>query len=1463
MSKNFDYLKLNEDSSQFFPTAIASERQYAAGEYDSAMTNIRKIAENIAAYVLDQNFLTVKGAYFDNLRIISSNRLVPRNILDLFHEIRRNGNAATHSLNQYSQKEALKTLRQLTDLLYWFSEKYCNFHGFKPVFQEPQLEVNYTTSERRLIYVQTADNTSGKWPAFVGREKVGEATATADLEKDWRKNSQDLRDVAMKRIRSYMGTSGVPTKVQWVELAYREKDNSWFTDHDVHRVLDRSGVKRDTELKENGGHEWFVTNVDTVKSAISAVKEGREYINAKFSTQPQKIVLRPEQQEAVKKTKIVFKTPRKMLWNAKMRFGKTLSALELIKEEQYERVLIMTHRPVVKDSWFADFKKINMDSLGYVYGSKAKGASLEYLAQSGKPYIYFASIQDLRGSAAFGGQVGVKNQLVKDIDWSLVIIDEAHEGTQTEIAQRVIDGVTKQNTRVLELSGTPFNILDQYAPDQVYTWDYVMEQSAKRDWNSKAHPGQNNPYLSLPKVSMYTFEMKNNFSDDRFLDVDDRSFNFHEFFKVDKKTGHFIYENKVIQFLNNITSPSSKNNYPFSTKKFRDELRHTLWLMPSRDAAKAMKELMEKHPVFGHEYRIINVVDQDDDMNNTDSDLLRVRKAIGPHPARTRTITLTVRKLTTGVNVPEWTAVFFLSNTNSAMQYLQAAFRAQTAYSDEEFGMKTDCYIFDFAPDRALTVMADAASLNTEAGKLATKDQKAKMGELLNFLPIIGEIGQGMKPYRVDSLLTRLKRVYAEKAVSSGFDDDSLYNDKFLLMSNVDVSAFNDLKAIVGTTKAQKKKISIDINSQGLTDEQYDEALFAEKKLPKERTEEEKTLLKRTKLLKKQRKTMISILRSISIRIPMMIYGMKIDIDRDVDIDTFIRLVDLESWEEFMPKGVTKEKFREFAKYYDPEIFIEAGRIIRRRVHRLDKMQPLDRAAALATIFGTFKNPDKETVLTPWRVVNMQLGMTIGGYSYFDKQYDQEFDNTKSVRRWIETNQTEKTFSSRTRMLDINAKTGLYPLYLATSLFYLAQKELNEGTAGKFSSFDEDNLWQRILRNNIFVVAKTPMAQTITQRTLAGFKDYSTNVAYIGNVVSEAKANVESGVDHVKEAFGNMKFDVVVGNPPYQEEERGGSLSKKPIYNLFMDMAYQLADKAVLITPARFLFNAGDTPKTWNEKMLHDKHLKVVYYERDSNKVFPRTDIKGGIAITMHDTTQNFGEIGVFTPYAVLNNIVRKVRLVTKDSLSDIGFSRTSYKLTEKMHIDFPEAADHLSEGHKYDVASNIFDNLPNIFIKDKPNNHHSFIRILGRSNGKRVYRWVRREYINDHPNLDKYKVLIASAVGSGQLGEALSTVIVAGPGIGHTETFISIGSFDSSFEANAALKYVKTKFARIMLGVLKVTQNGPISVWRMVPLQDFTQHSDIDWSKKISDIDRQLFSKYGLNSKERAFVESTAVGMV
>lgn len=341
--------------------------------------------------------------------------------------------------------------------------------------------------------------------------------------------------------------------------------------------------------------------------------------------------------------------------------------------------------------------------------------------------------------------------------------------------------------------------------------------------------------------------------------------------------------------------------------------------------------------------------------------------------------------------------------------------------------------------------------------------------------------------------------------------------------------------------------------------------------------------------------------------------------------------------------------------------------------------------------------------------------------------------------------------------------------------------------------------------------------------------------------------------------MGKKLFNFVIGNPPYNENfENSGDNGNfaKPVYNNFMDAAYSVADKVELIHPARFLFNAGSTPKPWNEKMLNDPHFKVLEYEANSTTVFPNIDIKGGVAVTYRDDSKDFGEIGTFTAFPELNGIVKKSRAADEQhSLTSIIYTQVRFNLGA-MYADYPELRKVIGSGGKDKrFRNNAFEKV--YLFTEKPSDEDD-IKVIGILKNKRVWRYIPKKYVDlDHENLTRWKTLVPRANGSGALGEVLSTPLIGEPLIGYTQSFIGIGSFDTKFEAEAMLKYLKTKFARVLLGVLKVTQDNDRGVWKLVPLQDFTTSSDIDWLKSIHEIDLQLYRKYGLDENEIEFIES------
>lgn len=885
-----------------------------------------------------------------------------------------------------------------------------------------------------------------------GKLKIGEATIHTNLKRDELiPNSDELNSSAKNRINDYTSTAGIKYELLHTELAVTNNNKS-FKDKDVHDVLERSGYKRfyyDTERKQN---EWFVVSLEVAKSAIKAVKEGRKSLTTdeKIKTH-NPIILRPEQEEAVNKTIKQFNKSNSMLWNAKMRFGKTISALELARRQKYNRTIIITHRPVVNEGWYDDFGNVFYGT-DYRYGSKRKGESLENLLKSRKPFVYFASMQDLRGSTLVGGKFE-KDELVFNTDWDFVIIDEAHEGTKTEKGVTTIEGVVKINnnytTKILKLSGTAFNLLEEFDEDDIYTWDYIMEQEAKRDWNL-THFGDPNPYADLPELNIYTYDLNKLIPG--YEAVYDTAFNFREFFRVwtgdiqkdgkelpgNEFINDFVHKEHVRKFLDMICKENDNNNFPFSKESYRDYFRHSLWIVPGVKEARALSKMLQEHPVFGSGlFKIINIAgDGDEEVYYKDA-LKAVQDGIGDNPEDTYTITLSCGKLTTGVTVKPWTAVLYLAGSYStqASSYLQTIFRVQ---SPANIGgqVKEKCYVFDFAPDRSLKMIASATRLSIKAGDTSNR---TVLGKFLNFCPVISINGSRMLPYNVESMMGQLKKAYAERVASNGFDDKYIYNDKLFQLDENALEKFKDLEKIVGTSKQTKKVEKIDINNQGFTAEQYEQLKQLEKKQKKELTEEEKRLREELLEKRKQAGTAISILRGVSIRIPLLIYGANMKDNEDITIDNLTDIVDDMSWSEFMPKGVTKSMFKDFSKYYDQDIFIEAGRKIRRSAKYADTLSPTDRVREISNIFSSFRNPDKETVLTPWQTVNMHMSDTIGGYSFFEQIAQDDEYTIVSVENPVYKNRGDVTQdvlnNTSSKILEINSKSGLYPLYITYSLY--------------------------------------------------------------------------------------------------------------------------------------------------------------------------------------------------------------------------------------------------------------------------------------------------------------------------------------------------------------------------------------------------------------------------------------------
>lgn len=1306
---------------------------------------------------------------------------------------------------------------------------------------------NYTNPfSYKLIYIFRINDDQHSGILKVGDTSINYAGSPDDLTP----SCELLNKAAKERINQYTRTAGIKYELLYTELAfYKGSDgkNYAFIDKKLHKVLMNSGIQK---VELYGAQEWFKTDLETVKNAIAALKAGRKSLSAtEISEDKSPIVLRPSQIEAVEKTVKYFKrkSNKQFLWNAKMRFGKTLAAMEVAKRLNFAKTLILTHRPAVSEGWFDDFKKVFYDVKWY-YGSNSH-EGIDSLLKRGENFIYFKSIQDLRGSAEVGGKFA-KNQDIFKTDWDFLIIDEAHEGTRTNLGKDVLDSLKSgANTKVLFLSGTPFNLVSDFKEDETYSWTYVDEQRAKQEW-FETHLGDSNPYGDLPSMKIYTFKLSKQF---RNFQDSDKAFNFREFFRVwtgdalrdgknvsSSEIGHFVHEKDVRHFLDLISHKSDGSMYPFATEEFRGYFNHTLWMVPGVREAKALSALLKEHEIFRH-FEIANVAGDGDEEQNEDDALKVVRNAIDNNQY---TITLSCGKLTTGVTVKEWTAVLMLAGaySTSAMGYLQTIFRVQSpAIIDGR--QKEVCYVFDFAPDRTLKMMADAVNMSTKAGK-TDGGQKKAMGKLLNFCPIISIDGTNMREYDVDQMLTQLKRAYIDKVSQNGFDDAHIYNYNIGAFSEKDKEFIKHLSAIVKASNQSKAPSDIPINDLGFDNEEHEK----DDTQPESNSQTQKSEdNKKRKEERERRRTLISNLRAISIRIPLLVYGADIPFEQDINIDNLTDIVDDVSWEEFMPKGLTKEDFKRCKKFYDETIFVGAGRAIRNRIKDAEKLPVMERVKEIAEIFGTFRNPDKETVLTPWRVVNMHLGNCLGGFNFFDE----DFKHTLETPRCIDHGKIseESVWNTDAKILEVNSKTGLYPLYMAYSIFTARRQKKPE--------VSDEQHWADTLKDNIFVLCKTPMAVSITRRTLAGFKNLQVNAKYRKDLVKDAQEEssreklareIQSGKNFWKITEDkDMKFDAIVGNPPYQEA-KGTNIV--PIFNHFMTLAKEINPRYIsMIMPSRWMKGGNRGLDDFMKETLVDTRIELLHDYIDPKEVFPGVEIKGGVCYllwgkshkgmckySLHDVSKKEQSVerylktegcDSFVRYPICVSILEKVRKFNEQSFSGLVSVREPYGLK----------SDFFKHPQKYGVEQLSKDPIKN------------GIKIYGLENLKRVERYVPNSYKvkRREETLNSYKIFIPNAYGCGAIGEELGTPILGTPMSICTETFYLIGPFQSEDESKNALTYLKTKFFRLLVGLKKITQHTTRDTYSLVPIQDFSR----PWT------DEELYKKYALTDEEIDFIET------
>lgn len=587
------------------------------------------------------------------------------------------------------------------------------------------------------------------------------------------------------RIDQQTKTANVKWLLGWKGTAiYDDGSGDTFRDHDFHAYLQKNDIERKT------GTEWFRIEPEPSHDLFIAFKRNRGILTANHTAA---YTLRKEQANAVAQTKAYFASHAdgddapEFLWNAKPRFGKTLATYDLCKTLDAKKVLIVTNRPAIANSWYDDYVKFMGAESGYCFISDVSAlqgkpyvVARENLPSDAKGFIEFVSLQDLKGSIHFGGKFDKLEHIV-ELTWDLLVIDEAHEGVDTYKTDVAFDNIDRKHT--LHLSGTPFKALanEKFEESAIFNWTYADEQTAKRNWDGDGE----NPYANLPCLNLYTYQMSEivrdkaeqgaDFNDDG--ENENFAFDLNEFFAVEK--GRFKYDDAVDKFLDALTT---QEKFPFSTEELRDELKHTFWLLNRVDSAKALAEKLKAHPVFG-DYEIV-LAAGDGKLTEDEETKKSFDKVVDAIKNNEKTITLSVGQLTTGVTIPEWTAVLMLSNVKSPALYMQAAFRAQNPCLFNfggQFYRKENAYVFDFDPARTLDIFeqfANDLSADTASGNGDTDARKRHVRELLNFFPVYGEDDDGeMIALDAEKVLSIPRKIHAKEVVRRGFMSNFLFQN--------------------------------------------------------------------------------------------------------------------------------------------------------------------------------------------------------------------------------------------------------------------------------------------------------------------------------------------------------------------------------------------------------------------------------------------------------------------------------------------------------------------------------------------------------------------------------------------------------------------------------------------------------------------------------------------------------------
>jgi hypothetical protein len=1337
----------------------------------------------------------------------------------------------------------------------------------------------------------------------------------------------------------------------WSASAFFEGNEESFTDKAFHRFLEKKGIERKMDL----GREWFYFNGEPLKSKdLFDLFRKEKYTALQNDNGKLEYTLRFEQEEAVKKALEYFEKTEKgeFLWNAKPRFGKTLASYDLAKRLNANKVLIVTNRPAIANSWFDDFE---MFVDGYAFISETSSlknrATLtreQHIAiRPIKPLITFLSLQDLKGSKYFGGNYD-KLRWVADLEWDLLIIDEAHEGIDTGRTDAAFDVIKRKHT--LHLSGTPFKALanEKFPKEAIFNWTYLDEQKIKQ---IELEEGETGEHSDLPDLKLFTYRISQMITDqvNEGIEIDnetrDYAFDLNEFFRAkDKK---FVHENDVKEFLINL---STNKKYPFSTPELREELKHTFWYVGNRvESVKALEKLLKEDPVF-KDYQVIVAAgdgrtfeEEENDFKGNESSFQKVKKAIAEND---KTITLSCGQLTTGVTIKEWTAVLMLTDIKTPSLYMQAAFRAQNPYKEWRNGelvLKKSAYLFDFAPTRVLEIYDQFANgLNPKAvkGEITEKDREENIKELLNFFPVISEDVNGeMIELDANKVLTFPNALAATEIVNARFMTNLLFNDSLKGVFNFpkEVEDILDKMQVEKNKRVQNTKNTLDLddartvnnnktkeinnnteiilgekifkmNTERVVDNllgQNNEKIYADELIKKVSEVAEPLIAKYKEVYKATQAETNEVTKQIQERVKQIAEeynnaeikdseALKQKLIDTIELDFVTNKVTEKEEEKVEKVQKTKEeeikdRLRSFTRTipmfimanaskdeitidnFDTEIdgqdFLELTSITKEEFHKLRDGFDYEEDKVRKTFQGVFNKYRFNASIAEFILKKKQLA------NYFTAEEDifelipnqktnQIFTPKKVVQMMI--NQLEvhdPSLFTRTdsKFIDLYMKSGMYITEIVKKLYHNTREQYKS---------DEDCL-KHILENQVYGLAPTPILQGITKSYIFGFdvdNKISRNNFIQHDITPEAQqAQAKEKLQELFNLQKDMKFDAVVGNPPYQESDGGAQASAKPIYNYFVESAKEINTKFInLIMPTRW-YAGGKGLDDFRKQMLNDKHIVEIHDFLNPNIIFPSTNIRGGVCFILWDNDYN-NEKDLVKVVTYGDSLLDKKELKRKLKLDGEDIFIRNVKSIEiikkiKSQKEFSSFENHISPRRPFDIDANIFKDT-NKYKRDKKELDNP-ITCYGK--GKQTGFLEREEITKNIEWIDKFKVFTPRANNIGtELNDDNLNTFIGEPGTICTESYIAVGA-DLSLDkvsSNHLSKYLTTIFVRFMHSLAKASQDATSKTYKFVPLQDFTTNSDIDWSKSIPEIDGQLYKKYNLTPDEIAFIESMIKSM-